>query len=221
MSLAVRLVRSKAGVVYPQALLQMDEIVQGIIEGRSPSTIWFLEHCPVYTMGTSANENEVIDKSKVPIYSSGRGGKVTYHGPGQRIVYLMLDLKQIYGEKPDLKLFIKHIEQWLVESLGDIGVKAFVREGRVGVWVHDASGESKIAAIGIRIKKWVSFHGIALNIAPDLSHYDGIVPCGIKDYGVTSLANLEVSLTMQEVDKHLLRNFERIFNCKVTNETEI
>lgn len=183
----------------------MEAKVADIIEGKSPEEIWLLEHKPVYTAGTSAVESDLIE-SNFPVHKVGRGGKYTYHGPGQRIVYLMLDLKKHYSP-PDLKKFVCDLEQWVIDSLKEVGVESFRRAGRVGIWCFDKQGnEAKIAAIGIRVRKWVSFHGISININPDLSHFSGIIPCGIPEFGVTSLQQLGVKIGMEEFDKALERN---------------
>lgn len=215
MSLKVQLLTSSTPIAYDTALGEMESMVQEIISGARPSTIWFLEHEHVYTRGTSANDDELLDTQAIPVHNTGRGGKFTYHGPGQRVVYLMLDIKSLYDGHADLKRYIRDIEQWLISSLIDLGIKAFMREGRVGVWVTEDNSESKIAAIGIRVKKWVGYHGIALNISPDLSYYRGIVPCGINDYGVTSICKLGHQVTIEEVDAVLQHNFGKLFKCEV------
>ncbi len=195
---------------YPLAMEQMEARVSGILAQTAPEWVWLLEHPPLYTSGTSAKAGDLIDSTRFPVYSAGRGGQFTYHGPNQRVAYVMLDLK--HRNAMDVRAYVQHLEQWIIDSLAHFGVHGFVREGRVGVWVMDASGaESKIAAVGIRIRKWVTFHGISLNVHPDLSHYTGIVPCGIDNFGVTSLAALGINASMQEVDAVLKEHFNRVF----------
>src|SRR6516164_6283179 len=172
-------------VPYPQALAEMEARATAIAEGKAGELIWLLEHPPIYTAGTSAKDADLLD-ARFPVYRTGRGGQFTYHGPGQRVAYAMLDLKR---RKPDVRAYVHDLEQWLIEALQEFGVKGERREGRVGIWVQRGSSEDKIAALGVRIKRWVSLHGVALNVAPDLSHFSGIVPCGVKAHGVTSLAD--------------------------------
>ena len=204
---------SLAPVGYPSAVTAMEERVAAIAEGRANEAIWLLEHPPVYTAGTSARPEDLIDASRFPVYATGRGGQYTYHGPGQRIAYAMLDIKARGG---DVRAFVGQLEAWLIETLAVFGVEGCLREGRVGVWVvHDGVGgairEDKIAALGIRVRRGVTFHGVSLNVAPDLSHFSGIVPCGIADYGVTSLKDLGITATMSEVDGALRSRFEALF----------
>jgi lipoyl(octanoyl) transferase len=178
----------------------MEARVAAIRAGTAAEKIWLLEHPPLYTAGTSAKAED-LRAARFPVYESGRGGQYTYHGPGQRIAYVMLDLQK---RGPDLRRYIWTLEEWLILALQEFDVRAERREGRVGLWVdlssYGRSGEAKIAAIGVRVRKWVTYHGIALNVAPDLTHYDGIVPCGISEHGVTSLADLGVSITMENVN---------------------
>ncbi len=196
-------------VPYDEAIRFMKERVENIIYGRDKELIWLLEHPPLYSAGTSAKESDLIDKNKLPIYKSGRGGQYTYHGPGQRVIYVMLDLKK---RKKDIRAFVKALESWIIDALGEHGIKGELFDDKIGVWVRDRNGDiKKIAAIGIRVSRWVSFHGISLNINPDLSHYSGIVPCGISDYGVTSLADLGCDISMNEFDKTLKLAFEKRF----------
>jgi lipoyl(octanoyl) transferase len=169
--------------------------------------VWLLEHPPIYTAGTSANDADLID-ARFPVYRTGRGGQFTYHGPGQRVGYAMLDLKQ---RNPDVRAYVQDLEQWLIEALALFNVKGERREGRVGIWVQRGMKEDKIAALGVRIKRWVTFHGVALNVDPDLSHFTGIVPCGVKAHGVTSLADLGIMVTMTDVDVALKQSFKKIF----------
>ncbi len=210
----VDLLRSTEPVDYEIALEKMESRVAAIHAGDAPQTLWLLEHPPLYTAGTSANDDDLKDRSRFPVYHTGRGGEYTYHGPGQRVAYAMLDLSRRPGtKKQDVRAFVRDLEQWLINSLAEFGIIGMVREGRVGVWVNTPTGEAKIAALGIRIRKWVTFHGIALNVAPDLSHYSGIVPCGIREFGVTSLSALGIDASLPEVDQILINQFEAIFDC--------
>lgn len=208
-------------VAYADALAFMEVRVEGIVAGREPPCVWFLQHPPLYTAGTSANATDMLDKERFPIFEAGRGGEYTYHGPGQLVVYCMLDLKQLFAPNPpDLRAYIKWLEGWIISTLAEFGIKGFIKEGMIGVWVDETSGfgiqdsvkvelnpesrilnpsEAKIAAIGVRVRKWVSFHGLCINVAPDLSHYAGIVPCGIKEYGVTSLERLGVAVNVEQL----------------------
>lgn len=197
---------SQKPVDYQEALDHMEDRVGKIISGEESDEIWVLEHKPVYTAGTSAKKEELIDDNGFPIFNVGRGGRYTYHGPGQRIAYLMLDLKKHYPQ-PDLRRFVSDIEQSVIDTLSDIGVESFKREGRIGIWCFDKdNSEKKIAAIGIRVRKWVSFHGLSVNINPNLEHFKGIVPCGISEYGVTSLKELGINISPNEFDDVFLRN---------------
>ena len=201
---------SKEPIRYPDAVAFMEKRVQEITLGEADELVWLLEHPPLYTAGTGANESDLLYTNDFPVYKSGRGGQYTYHGPGQRIAYVMLDLKK---RNPDVRAFVKQLEQCIIMTLAAFGVKGEIREGRVGVWVGGYTWhESKIAALGIRIRKWVTFHGISININPDLSHYDGIVPCGIREYGVTSLKALGIPLSMDEFDREFIQAFNRIFS---------
>ena len=203
--------RESGLVAYPEAVAAMESRVAGIIGGSASELIWLLEHPPLYTAGTSANSLDLLDKMRFPVYATGRGGQYTYHGPGQRIAYVMLDLKK--RGAMDIRAYVQNLERWIIATLAHFDITAFTREGRIGVWTIDASGgEAKIAALGIRVRKWVTFHGIALNVFPDLSHYGGIVPCGISNFGVTSLQALGVGTTMDEVDSVLRMEFDKIFS---------
>ena len=194
---------------YPSAVAAMEARVAAIRAGTAPELVWLLEHPPLYTAGTGARPADLLDPDRFPVYPSGRGGQYTYHGPGQRVAYVMLDLTQ---RGSDLRRYVRDLEQWLILTLGRFGVTGERREGRVGVWVDRGGGrEDKIAAIGVRVRQWVSFHGIALNVAPALDHYQGIVPCGIADHGVTSLQDLGLSLTSAEVDEALVESFTAVF----------
>jgi len=199
-------------VAYPDAVAEMEARSTAIAEGQADELVWLLEHPPVYTAGTSADDRDLIDP-RFPVYRTGRGGQFTYHGPGQRVGYVMLNLK---ARKPDVRAYVHDLEQWLIETLALFGVKGERREGRVGIWVarpssNNTTREDKIAALGVRIRRWVSFHGVALNVDPDLSHFGGIVPCGITQHGVTSLADLGLPVTMADVDVALKQSFAKIF----------
>ena len=192
---------SKGLVAYPEAMAEMEQRVADILAGRAPELIWLLEHPPLYTSGTSAKPADLLSPQGFPVYEAGRGGQYTYHGPGQRVAYVMFDLKK--RGKMDVRSYVQSLEGWIIRVLAEFGVEGVVREGRIGVWVGTPQGEEKIAAIGIRIRKWVTFHGICINVNPDLSHYAGIVPCGISEFGVTSLQKLGVVANMEEVDAAL------------------
>ncbi len=203
---------SRSPVGYLDAVRTMQERAHAIAAGTAGELIWLLEHPPIYTAGTSARDDELIAADRFPVFKTGRGGRLTYHGPGQRIAYVMLDLKR---RSSDVRAFVASLEDWIIATLGEFGVTGEVRPGRVGVWVERPErGEGvddKVAAIGLRVTRWVSLHGISINVAPDLTHYDGIVPCGIADHGVTSLADLGVTNDMEAVDNALRRHFERRF----------
>jgi lipoyl(octanoyl) transferase len=194
-------------VAYPDALAHMEARAAAIAEGTAAEQIWLLEHPPIYTAGTSANDADLIE-ARFPVYRTGRGGQFTYHGPGQRVGYAMLNLKT---RKPDVRAYVCDLEQWLIETLAQFGVKGERREGRVGIWVQRGEREDKIAALGVRIRRWVTLHGVALNVNPDLSHFSGIVPCGIRAHGVTSLADLGIAVSMADVDVALKQSFQKIF----------
>jgi lipoyl(octanoyl) transferase len=203
---------SKSPVAYEEAVSFMERRAAEIHAGTAPDTLWLCEHPALYTAGTSASEDEILD-DRLPVHHTGRGGRVTYHGPGQKIGYVMVDLKR-RGE--DVRAFVGDLEAWLIGALAHFGVTAERRQGRIGLWVaRDDGREDKIAAIGVRIRHWVSFHGAALNVAPDLSHYQGIVPCGIRDHGVTSLKELGIEADMAEVDAVLGECFEKTFNTSL------
>jgi lipoyl(octanoyl) transferase len=195
-------------VPYPEAVAAMEARAQAIAEGRAGEQVWLLEHPPVYTAGTSANDADLLD-ARFPVFHTGRGGQYTYHGPGMRIGYVMLDLKR---RKPDVRAFVFDLEQWLIETLAAFNVKGERRKGRVGIWVARGNGrEDKIAALGVRIRRWVTFHGVALNVEPDLTHFSGIVPCGVSQHGVTSLADLGILVSMADVDVALQQAFRKVF----------
>jgi lipoyl(octanoyl) transferase len=204
---------SRAPVPYPEAIASMEARVAAIAAGQAPELVWLLEHPPLYTSGTSGKPGDLLD-ARFPMFATGRGGQLTYHGPGQRVAYVMLDLKQ---RRPDVRAYVAGLEEWVIRALAAFDVSGERREDRVGVWVQrpdKGSGfEDKIAAIGVRMRRWVSFHGVAINVAPDLEHFEAIVPCGVADprYGVTSLADLGHPATMADVDVALRRSFEQVF----------
>ncbi len=195
-------------VPYGEAIAAMEARVAAIRTGEAPEMVWLLEHPALFTAGTGARPEDLLDPLGLPVFATGRGGQYTYHGPGQRVAYAMLDLK---ARKPDIRAFVTGLEDWLIATLADLGVSGETHRDRIGVRVRTAAGEAKIAAIGVRIRRWVSYHGVALNVAPDLSHYRGIVPCGIREHGVTSLAALGIQTTMAQVDRALRENFDRVF----------
>jgi len=192
---------------YPEAVAAMEERATAIAAGTAPERVWLVEHPPVYTAGTSAKDSDLID-ARFPVFKTGRGGQFTYHGPGQRVVYPMLNLKQ---RKPDVRGYVRDLEEWLIRTLAQFDVKGERRADRVGIWVARGDREDKIAAIGVRIRHWVTFHGIALNVAPELSHFSGIVPCGVRVHGVTSLADLGIPVSMGDLDAALKRSFVEVF----------
>jgi lipoyl(octanoyl) transferase len=196
-------------VCYPEALATMEERVAAIRAGTASELVWLLEHPPLYTAGTSARAEDLLAPQRFPVFAAGRGGQYTYHGPGQRVGYVMLDLQR---RGPDLRAYIWRLEEWLIRTLAHFGVRGERRHGRIGIWVVKPSGaESKIGALGVRVRRWVTYHGVALNLDPDLEHFGGIVPCGISEFGVTSLADLRVTATMQELDAALTTTFEEVF----------
>jgi lipoyl(octanoyl) transferase len=200
---------SDALVPYEDAGAAMEARVAAIRAGTAPELVWLLEHPPLYSAGTSARPGDLIAPDLLPVFRTGRGGQYTYHGPGQRVGYVMLDLQK---RGPDLRAYVRDLEEWLIHTLQRFNVKGERRDGRVGIWITEGGGkESKIAAIGVRIRHWVSFHGVSLNVDPDLSHYRGIVPCGISEHGVTSLAALGITATMPEVDAALKAAFAEVF----------
>jgi lipoyl(octanoyl) transferase len=199
-------------VPYEAAVAFMEARVAAIAAGEASEMVWLLEHPPLYTAGVSSKDADLLDAGRFPVHRTGRGGQFTYHGPGQRVAYVMLDLNR---RGRDVRAFVRGLERWIIDALDRFGVDAGVREGRVGVWVERKgagwSREDKIAAIGVKVRKWVSFHGISLNVEPDLDHFGGIVPCGIAEHGVTSLVDLGVLATMDEADAALRSAFEAVF----------
>lgn len=186
-------------VPYPEALAWMEARAAAIAEGRKPECVWLLEHPPLYTSGTSADAAELLDP-RFPVFEAGRGGRYTYHGPGQRIGYLMIDLNR---RGRDIRHFVHAVEGWVIATLGKLDIEARREPGRIGIWTDDAGQEAKIGAIGIRVRRWVSFHGFSVNIAPDLSHFAGIVPCGISEFGITSIAKLGKQASIPDFDTAL------------------
>ncbi len=198
-------------IAYDEAVGAMESRVAAIRDGRAGELVWLLEHPPLYTAGTSAKPHDLLDPDRFPVHRTGRGGQYTYHGPGQRVAYVMLDLRARHS---DVRAYVRGLEAWLIATLARFAVKGERRDDRVGIWVDRGSGrEDKIAAIGVRIRRWVTYHGVSLNVAPELDHYRGIVPCGIREHGVTSLAALGVSATMADVDAALQRTFGDIFGA--------
>ena len=200
-------------VPYDEAVVRMEREVEAIAKGEAPELVWLLEHPALYTAGTSAKDSDLISPSRFPVHHTGRGGQYTYHGPGQRVAYVMLDLKK---RGQDVRAFVAGLEEWLIATLAAFKVNGERREDRVGVWVRRDTGEDKIAAIGIRVRHWVSYHGISLNVDPDLSHFDGIVPCGVREHGVTSLIDLGLRMTLADADVALKNSFQNIFGITQT-----
>ena len=200
---------SDAPVPYEEALAFMEERAAAIRAGTSRECVWLLEHPPLFTAGTSADPAELSNPLGFPVYEAGRGGRYTYHGPGQRVVYVMLDLEK---RGKDIRCFVHALEGWMIGALAELGVSAHRAEGRIGIWVGDGADEKKIGALGVRVKRWVTLHGFALNVAPDLAHFGGIVPCGIAEFGVTSLSELGKQIAMSGVDACLKRGFHPFLN---------
>jgi lipoyl(octanoyl) transferase len=205
-------------VPYEEAFAFMGERAAAIRAGTARECVWFLEHPPLFTAGTSADPAELFNPLGFPVYEAGRGGRYTYHGPGQRVVYLMLDLER---RGRDVRRLVHSLEGWIIAALADLGVSAHRAEGRIGIWVGEGIAEKKIAALGIRVRRWVTLHGIAINVSPDLSHFGGIVPCGISEFGVTSLQALGKETTKAQVDEALKGNFSSFLSsldapCKVS-----
>lgn len=198
---------------YTQAVEEMESHVANIIDGSADERVWLVEHSPCYTAGRSAVMSDHIGGNDFPVYETNRGGQLTYHGTGQRVAYVMLDIKRLYNNAPDIRKFVFDLEEWIIQTLAAFDVKGERREGRIGIWVVDeATGrENKIAALGIHVRKWISYHGIAINVNPDLSHFGGIVPCGIREHGVTSLHDLGKEVSMAELDAALKKSFKKVF----------
>ena len=209
---------SDAPVPYDEAFAFMEQRAAAIREGTERECVWLLEHPPLFTAGTSADPSELFNPLDFPVYEAGRGGRYTYHGPGQRVGYVLLDLEK---RGKDIRRFVHQLEGWMIDTLADLGVSAHRAPGRIGIWVGEGPNEAKIGALGVRVKRWVTLHGFALNIAPDLTHFAGIVPCGIADFGVTSLAQLGKQIPLTRVDTALKRSFAPFLNglerpCKVS-----
>jgi lipoyl(octanoyl) transferase len=204
-------------VGYDAAVAEMEARVAAIAEGTAPERVWLVEHPPLYTAGTSAQDGDLVEPDRFPVFRSGRGGKYTYHGPGQRVAYVMLDLNR---RGPDVRVFVAALEAWLIRTLASFNIRGERREDRVGVWVRRPEKgegvEDKVAAIGIRVRRWVTFHGISLNVEPDLTHFTGIVPCGVTQHGVTSLVDLGLPVTMEDADLALRAAFEEVFGPTVS-----
>lgn len=201
---------SNGSVPYEEALSAMDARVASIHEDGADDLVWLLQHPPLYTAGTSAKADDLLDE-RFPVYKAGRGGEYTYHGPGQRVAYVMMDLKK-RQKRPDIKQYVCNLEKWIIETLAQFDIVGERREGRIGIWVDTAAGEKKIAAIGVRVRHWITLHGIAINVDPDLSHFGGIVPCGINEFGVTSMKELlGHDVTMAEFDEALKQSFKQTF----------
>jgi lipoyl(octanoyl) transferase len=209
---------SDAPVPYGEALAFMEQRAATIRAGSARECVWLLEHPPLFTAGTSARADELIDAMEFPVFQAGRGGRYTYHGPGQRVGYVMLDLEK---RGKDIRRFVHGLEGWMIDTLAQFGVEAHRAEGRIGIWVGKGANEAKIGALGVRVKRWVTLHGFALNVAPDLSHFRGIVPCGIPEFGVTSLSAQGKQIPLERVDDALKRGFLQFLNgldrpCKVS-----
>jgi lipoyl(octanoyl) transferase len=201
---------SEKPVPYPDALADMEARSADIAQGKALERVWLLEHPPLYTAGTSANGADLLVPDRFPVYDAGRGGQYTYHGPGQRVVYVQLDLTR---RGKDIRCFVRALENWIIATLADAGVTGVLRKDRVGVWVaHPDGREDKIAALGVRVRKWVTLHGISINVAPDLTHFSGIVPCGIQAHGVTSLEALGIPATMNDIDASLMAHFPNLLD---------
>jgi lipoyl(octanoyl) transferase len=210
---------SEGLVDYAEAVAEMEARAEAIRAHGAPELVWLLEHPPLYTAGTSAQRGDLLQPDRFPVYETGRGGQYTYHGPGQRVAYVMLDLKR---REPDVRRFVWNLEEWIIRTLSRFNVTGERRQGRVGIWVAHDGREDKIAAIGVRVRRWVTFHGIAINVDPELSHFTGIVPCGIGDrsLGVTSLADLGYIVSMAEFDMALRAAFEEVFEADLRNAAQ-
>ena len=204
---------SDGPVAYADAVARMEARVAAIRAGTEPELVWLLEHPPLYTAGTSARDAALVAPGRLPVHRTGRGGQYTYHGPGQRVAYVMIDLNR---RGRDLRCFVWQLEQWVIETLAAFNVIGERRDGRVGVWVARDGREDKVGAVGVRVKRWVTYHGVSINVDPDLAHYAGIVPCGITEHGVTSLADLGIPATMADVDVALRQTFTKVFAARIT-----
>jgi len=214
---------SAAPVPYPEAVAAMEARAAAIAEGSAGELVWLLEHPPLYTAGVSAKPGDLLEPDRFPVFPSGRGGQFTYHGPGQRVAYVMLDLT---ARQRDVRGFVAALEAWVIGALAQFNVEGGLRDGRVGVWVERrtpglAPREDKIAAIGVKLRRWVSFHGISLNVEPDLGHFGGIVPCGVTDHGVTSLVDLGLPVTLDDADAALKLSFQRVFGATVPSDPPV
>ena len=196
-------------VDYKKSIELMEKRVEGINEGKASELLWFLEHPPIYTAGTSSNDKDLLNENLFPVFRTNRGGQFTYHGPGQRVAYVMLNVRD---RDYNVKSFIRLLEQWIMNSLMDIGIKSFLIKGKVGIWVNN---EEKIASLGLRIRKGISFHGISLNINPNLEHFSGIIPCGNENSGITSIEKIGLNIKKKEIDKILISNFKKTFEVKI------
>ena len=196
-------------VDYKKSIELMEKRVEGIYEDKASELLWFLEHPSIYTAGTSSNDKDLLNENLFPVFRTNRGGQFTYHGPGQRVAYVMLNVRD---RDYNVKSFIRLLEQWIMNSLMDIGIKSFLIKGKVGIWVNN---EEKIASLGLRIRKGISFHGISLNINPNLEHFSGIIPCGNENSGVTSIEKIGLNIKKKEIDKILISNFKKTFEVKI------
>ena len=200
---------SEGLVPYTRALAEMEERAAAVREGTASELVWLLEHPPLFTAGTSADPAELFNPMGFPVFEAGRGGRYTYHGPGQRVVYLVLDLEK---RGKDIRNFVHSLEEWMIAALGDLGVPARREPGRIGIWTGQGANEAKIGAIGVRVRRWVTMHGLSINVAPDLTHFGGIVPCGIAEYGVTSLEALGAGTEMSALDAALASSFPQFLS---------
>ena len=196
-------------VDYKKSIELMEKRVEGINEDKASELLWFLEHPSIYTAGTSSNDKDLLNENLFPVFRTNRGGQFTYHGPGQRVAYVMLNVRD---RDYNVKSFIRLLEQWIMNSLMDIGIKSFLIKGKVGIWINN---EEKIASLGLRIRKGISFHGISLNINPNLEHFSGIIPCGNENSGVTSIEKIGLNIKKKEIDKILISNFKKTFEVKI------
>ena len=206
-------------VPYKSSVEAMEQRVAAIRTGVARELVWLLEHPEIYTRGTSANEDELLRKPRFPVFETGRGGRYTYHGPGQRVIYVMLDLRR---RGSDIRAYVRDLEQWLIDSLADFGLNAERRLGRVGIWIpRDDGSEAMLGGIGVRARRWICFLGVSLNVEPNLDHYSDIVPCGVLDHGVTSIADLGLKIKMSDVDFVLRQNFEKNFGATIDTDRKL